>query len=63
MTTYANTHYDWANVSDEYLEEIIELELKVAKRFTGRRQWEKLDLALQNVKIAQQEIDSRRAKA
>jgi hypothetical protein len=58
-----NTNYDWANVSDEYLDEIIELQFRVAKRFSGRKQWEKFDRAMENVAVAQQERENRRTKA
>ena len=62
MDTITNTNYDWANVSDEYLDEIIELQLEVAKRFTGRRQWDKSDRAMDNVKVAMAERENRNNK-
>jgi hypothetical protein len=61
MTT--NTNYDWANVSDQYLDEIIELNLAVANRFVGRHQIQKLDRAIDNVKVAQRERENRRQRS
>jgi hypothetical protein len=63
MTTTTNTNYDWANVSDQYLDEIVELQLRVAKRFSARNQWDKFERAMGNVTAAQQERENRKVKA
>jgi hypothetical protein len=63
MNTITNTNYDWANVSDEYLEEIERLQFEVAKRFSGRKQWDKFNRAMDNIIAAQQERENRRTKA
>jgi hypothetical protein len=57
-----NTNYDWANVSDQYLDEIIALNLSVSKRFTKRHQWAKFERAMDNIKAAQQERENRRQR-
>lgn len=55
MTTSNGMSYDWANVSDEYLQEIIRINLKVAERMTKKKQFAKSERALSNVQAAQLE--------
>jgi hypothetical protein len=61
-----NTNYDWKNVSDEYLNDIIAREQKCAARFIRYGQTAKLERAESNIKAAQAErrarLDARFAK-
>lgn len=65
-TTESNTNYDWKNVSDDYLNEIIEIQQKVALRHIRYSQMDKLKRAESNIKAAQAErrarLDARFAK-
>ena len=65
-TTESNTNYDWKNVSDDYLNEIIEIQQKVALRHIRYGQMDKLQRAESNIKAAQAErrarLDARFAK-
>ena len=54
-----NTNYDWKNVSDDYLNEIIEREQNCALRFIRYGQTEKLQRAESNIKTAQAERRAR----
>jgi hypothetical protein len=55
-----NTNYNWEKVSDEYLGEIIQINLKTARRFATYGQFAKFDRAMDNVKVAQEQIEKRR---
>lgn len=57
-----NTNYDWANVSDEYLDEIIALQLRVSLRFCKLHHWAKVDRAMDNIEVAQEERENRRQR-
>ena len=59
MATTTNTNYDWKNVSDDYLNEIIEREQNCALRFIRYGQMEKLERAESNIKTAQAERRAR----
>ena len=65
-TTESNTNYDWKNVSDDYLNEIIEIQQKVALRHIRYGNMDKLQRAESNIKAAQAErrarLDARFAK-
>jgi len=61
-TTEANTNYDWKNVSDEYLDEIIAIQMKSAKRFVAHNQQAKFERAMSNVDAAQAERRNRSQK-
>ena len=54
-----NTNYDWKNVSDDYLNEIIEREQNCVLRFIRYGQMEKLERAESNIKTAQAERRAR----
>jgi hypothetical protein len=58
-----NTNYDWKNVSDEYLDEIIAIQMKSAKRFIAYNQQAKFERAMSNVDAAQAERRNRSDKA
>jgi flagella basal body P-ring formation protein FlgA len=59
MATTTNTNYDWKNVSDDYLNEIIEIQQKVALRHIRYGQMDKLQRAESNIKAAQAERRAR----
>ena len=59
MATTTNTHYDWKNVSDDYLEEIIDIQHKCALRFIRYNQWEKLRRAESIIEAARAERRAR----
>jgi len=57
-----NTNYDWKNVSDDYLEEIIAIQHKCALRFIRYNQWEKLRRAESIIEAARAERKARVGK-
>ena len=58
-----NTNYDWDHVSDEYLNEIIAIEIKCAKHFVSYHQEAKFQRAVSNIEAAQAERDKRANKS
>ena len=58
-TTETNTNYDWKNVSDDYLNEIIAIQQKVALRHIRYGNMDKLQRAESNIKAAQAERQAR----
>lgn len=62
-TTTTNTSYDWDHVSDEYLNEIIAIEISCAKRFVSYHQEAKFERAVSNIEAAQAERDRRANKS
>ena len=62
MTQTLNTNYDWQNVSDDYLNEIIAIENRVALRYINNGQTEKFERAHSNLLAARAERSARWAK-
>ena len=61
-TTQTNTNYNWANVSDKYLDEIIELEQKCVLRFIRSGKWAKYERARSNIQAAKAEKAKRKTE-
>lgn len=54
-----NTNYDWKNVSDEHLDDIIAREQKCVIRFIRYGQTAKLERAESNIETAHEELTAR----